>query len=170
MPCIRIEASFLADISLRKLRTAFFKVVWSRRQPLANVGAVPSLLDGPQGCDPAYCVVWFRLRMFRRYLAYPPGEVAGGYRLLDSVPEGCSGRGPVHLLVDSAAEMGFQWNSHQLGWDRRGLPVSSNLAGPIQHFRAAVLEVWRSKVAADLCAEGVPRRPVVGCAWYLAAP
>ena len=33
-----IEASFLADTSLRKLRTAFFKVVWSSRQPLANIG------------------------------------------------------------------------------------------------------------------------------------
>ena len=42
-----IEASFIADTSLRMLRTAFFKVVWSSRQPLANVGAVLSLLDGP---------------------------------------------------------------------------------------------------------------------------
>ena len=29
-------------------------VVWSRRQPLASVGAVLSLLDGPTGCDPAF--------------------------------------------------------------------------------------------------------------------
>ena len=34
----------------------------------------------------------------------------------------------------------------------RGLPVLSNLGGPIQHFRAAILEGWRSKVSADLCA------------------
>ena len=33
------------------------------------------------------------------------------------------------------------------------MPVLSNLAGPIQHFRAAVLEGWRSKVSADLCAK-----------------
>ena len=73
-----IEASFLVDISLRKLRTAIFKFVWPRRHSLANVGAVVSLLDGPQGCYPAYCVVWFRFRMLRRYhLAYRPGEVAG---------------------------------------------------------------------------------------------
>ena len=51
-----IEASFLANTSLRKLRTAIFKVVWSGRQPLANVGAVLSLLDGPPRCDPAFCV------------------------------------------------------------------------------------------------------------------
>ena len=28
----------------------------------------------------------------------------------------------------------------------------SNLAGPIQHFRSAILSAWRGKVAADLCA------------------
>ena len=41
-----IEASLLASDSLLKLR--------SRRQPLACVGAVLSLLDGPTGCDPAF--------------------------------------------------------------------------------------------------------------------
>ena len=34
-----IEASFLADTSLRKLHNVHFQVVWCRRQPLANVGA-----------------------------------------------------------------------------------------------------------------------------------
>ena len=58
-----IEASFLADAILRNLHTATFKVVWPDRQPLANVGAVLSLLDGPQMCDPAFCVVWFRFRI-----------------------------------------------------------------------------------------------------------
>ena len=33
-----IEASFLADAGLRKLRAAFVRVVWSRRQSLANLG------------------------------------------------------------------------------------------------------------------------------------
>ena len=61
---------------LRKLRSAVFRFVWSRRQPLASVGSVLRLLDGPRGCDPAFCVVWFRFRMLRRYLAYRPGEVA----------------------------------------------------------------------------------------------
>ena len=37
-------------------------------------------------------------------------------------------------------------------WDRPGLPGLSNLAGPIQHFRSAILSAWRGKVAADLCA------------------
>ena len=73
------------------------------------------------------------------------------YRLLESVAEGCDGHGPVHLLVNSAAEIMFQWDSHRLGCERRCLPVLSNLAGPIQHFWSAVLEAWKSKVAADLC-------------------
>ena len=76
-------------------------------------------------------------------LAYRPGEVARVYWLLDSIAEGCPGHCPVHLLVDSAAETGFQWNSRQLGWERPGLPVLSNLAGLIQHFWSAVLEAWR---------------------------
>ena len=47
------------------------------------------------------------------------------------------------LLVESAAETGFRWDSRQLGWERLGLHVLSNSAGPVQHFRAAVLEAWR---------------------------
>ena len=55
-----IEASLLASESSRKLRSAIRRVVWSRRQPLACVGAVLSLLDGPTGCDPAF-FAWFHL-------------------------------------------------------------------------------------------------------------
>ena len=36
-----------ASGSLRRLRSSIHRVVWSRRQPLANVGAVLGLLDGP---------------------------------------------------------------------------------------------------------------------------
>ena len=103
------EASFLAGTSMRKLRAAIFRVVWSRRQSFASVGAVLSLLDGPSGCDPAYCVVWFRFRMLRRYLTYRPREVSRVYRLLGSAVEGCLGHGPAHLLIQSAAEIGFRW-------------------------------------------------------------
>ena len=82
---------------------------WSRRQPLANVGAVLRLLDGPSGCDPAFCVVWFRFRLLRRYLALWPMEVGGISRLLELV--GCPGHGPIHLLTASAAEIGFSVGS-----------------------------------------------------------
>ena len=77
-----IEASLLASDSLRRLRSSIHRVVWSRRQPLANVGTVLSLLDGPTGCDPLFCVVWFRFRLLRRYLALWPMEVGRVYRLL----------------------------------------------------------------------------------------
>ena len=98
-----------------------------------------------------FCVVWFRFRMLRRYLAYWPGEVPAVFRLLDSAAEGCPGRGLAHLLAESATGIGFQWDSRQLGWERLGLPVLSNLAGPFQHYRTAVPEAWRGKDAADLC-------------------
>ena len=49
-----IEASLLASDSLRKLRSAICRVVSSRRQLLASVGAVLSLLDGSTGCDRAF--------------------------------------------------------------------------------------------------------------------
>ena len=64
-----VEASLLASDSLRKLRSSILRVVWCRRQPLASAGAALSLLDGPTGCDPLFCVVWFRFRLLRRYLA-----------------------------------------------------------------------------------------------------
>ena len=85
-----IEASLLASDSLRKLRSSIHRVVWSRRQPLASVGAVLSLLDGPTGCEPAFCVVWFRFRLLRRYLALWPVDVRRVYRLLEMIGEGCS--------------------------------------------------------------------------------
>ena len=161
-----IVASFLAEASLRKLRAAIVKVVWSRRQSLANTGAVLSLLDGPTGCDPAFCVVWFRFRMLCRYLAYQPGEVSRVKRLLEHAADGCPGHAPAHLLVESAAEIGFVWSPEMVGWVREGLPVLSNLAGLIQHLRSAGLEGWRGKVSADLCARkgfrGGPRLDVDG--------
>ena len=146
-----IEASFLAGASLRKLRTAFVRVAWSRRQSFASVGAVLSLLDGPSGCDPAFCVVWFRFRMLRRYLAYHPGEVFRVYRLLERPAGGCPGHGPVHLLLQSASAIGFHWDSLELAWSRPGLPLLSNLSVPLQHFRAAILGAWRDAVSAELC-------------------
>ena len=110
-----IEASLLASDSLRKLRSSICSVVWSRRQALANVGAVLSLLDGPTGCDPAFCVVWFRFRLLRRYLALWPAEVGKVYRLLEMVGDGCPGHGPIHLLSASAAEIGFRWDPLAFG-------------------------------------------------------
>ena len=123
-------------------------VVWSRRQPLANVGAVLILLDVPTGCDPCFCIVWFRFRLLRRYLALWPTEVG---RLLEMVSEGRPWHGPIHLLSVGAAEIGFRWDPLARAWTRPGLLLRSNLAGSVQHFKAATLDAWRNKVAAYLC-------------------
>ena len=47
--------------------------------------------------------------------------------------------------------IGFWWNPIVLAWERPGLPALSLIAGTLQHFRAAVLDAWRNKVAGDLC-------------------
>ena len=76
------------------------------------------------------------------------------------VSQGCPGHGPVHLL--SAAEIGFRWDPLALAWIRPCLPLLSNLAGPVQHFRAAVLDAWQNKAAADLCGrEGLRGGPLL---------
>ena len=67
------------------------------------------------------------------------------------IGEGCPGHGPLHLLSASAAEIGFFWDPDILAWVRPGLPPLSNLAGPVQHFKAAILEAWRDKVSVDFC-------------------
>ena len=137
-------------------------MVWTRRQPLTSIGAVLSLLDGPTVCDPAFRVVWFRFRLFRRYLALWPSQVGRVYRLLEMVSEGYPGHGPIHLLFASATEICFRCDPLALAWSRPGLPLLSNLAGPIQHFKAVVLDAWRNKVAADLCGrEGFREGPLL---------
>ena len=44
-----------------------------------------------------------------------------------------------------------RWDSLALAWSRPGLPLLSYLAGPVQHFRVAILDAWQNKAAADLC-------------------
>ena len=50
-----IEASLLASDSLRRLRLAVRRVVWSRHQPLASVGAVLSPLGVTQLSHGSVC-------------------------------------------------------------------------------------------------------------------
>ena len=50
-----------------------------------------------------------------------------------------------------AAFCRVSWCSIVPGWSRPGLPVLDMVAGPIQHFRAAVLDAWRNKVSLSLC-------------------
>ena len=102
-----IEASALSLWLLRRLRSAFVSFVWSRRMPLAHVGAVLTLLDGPVGCVPAFILCGAGLdfsggtRPFG--LLRCPGYIAFWTWLLLVV----LGMGPCHLLVQNAGVLGF---------------------------------------------------------------
>ena len=97
------------------------------------------------------CVTWYGLGFvyFDAILLFDPLKSVD--RLLAMVHEGCPGHGPVHLLSASAAEIGFERDPHALAWIRPGLPLLGNLAGPVQHFKAAILEAWRDKVSSNFC-------------------
>ena len=87
------------------------RAVWSTKMPLASTPAILNLLDGPVGIDPAFHIVWARFRMMRRCLAYCPEQEPGIFRDAGFFYRGAQGHGPVHLLLVSAAELGFC-----LGW------------------------------------------------------
>ena len=70
-------------------------------------------------------VIWGRFSQMRRYLGYRPGEVHRVYRLLGLAASGRPGHGPVHLLLESAGELGFAWDSAEEGWLRPCLPPPS---------------------------------------------
>ena len=139
-----------AAVSVTAL-SSFRSAIASKKLPMTNTPALLSLLDGPWGSDPAFFIIWSRFRQLRRYLACRPDEEARIFRLLDYVCTGSPGHGPIHLLIQSAEELGFFWDSEQAGWIRPGLPPLRMLTGPIQHFRSAIWQAWQSKVATDLC-------------------
>ena len=60
--------------------------------------------------------------------------------MLDLAGAGRPGHDPVHLLLRSAGEIGFAWDSGKGGWLRPGLPPLRMLAGPFQHFKSAVFQ------------------------------
>ena len=99
-------------------RAALVRVVWSSKMPLGSTPAILSLLDGPEGVDPAFHIIWARFRMMRRYLADCPEEEPRIFRMLDLISRGAQGHGPVYLLLTSAAEVGFAWDGDERGWVR----------------------------------------------------
>ena len=115
---------------------------------LANPGAVLSLLDGPDGSDPGFNVVWCRFRMLRRHMAYNSSVhvLARVYSLLRVVSAGAPGHGPVHLLLSSALSLGFSWDSDLCVWLRPGLLALCQVSSPFQFFREAIWGAWRTKV------------------------
>ena len=127
------EASYVSSSSISAFRAAIVRAVWSSKMPLANTPAILNLLDGPFDVDPAFYVIWSRFRMMRRFLAYCPEEEPRIFRMLDLISRGAQGHGPVHLLLTSAAELGFAWDADEQGWIRVSLPPLRMMAGPIQH-------------------------------------
>ena len=97
--------------------------------PLANAPAILNLLDGPVGVDPVFHIIWSRFRKIRRYLAYCPEEEPTIFRMLDLISGGAQGHGPVHLLLISAAELGFAWDGDERGRVRVSLPPLRMMAG-----------------------------------------
>ena len=89
----------------------------------------PDLLDGPVGVDPCFHIVWARFRMMGRYLAYCSEEESRIFRMLDLISRGSQGHCPVHLLLISAAELGFAWDGAEQGWVRVSLPPLRMMTG-----------------------------------------
>ena len=125
-----------------RLKAAFVRACWSSKMGMAHSSTVLGKLDGPEGVDPGFCIVWLRFRLLRRYLAYRPDESARIGRLLDLVSAGAPGHGPLHLLVRSAAKVGFRCSSDGFCWYRLGLPRLPFIERPIQHFKAAIVDAW----------------------------
>ena len=59
--------------------------------------------------------------------------------MLDFIFWGAQGHGPIHLLLISAAELGFAWDGDEKGWVRVSLPPLRMMTGPVQHLRSAIL-------------------------------
>ena len=104
---LAVEASHVSISSLASFRAAIARAVWSSKMAMASTSAILNLLDGPSGVDLACYVVWARFPMMSRYLACWLDEVPAVYRMLDLVARGVGGHGLVHLLLASAAEIGF---------------------------------------------------------------
>ena len=79
------EASYVSSSSISAFRAAIVRAVWSTKMPLANTPAILNLLDGPVDVDPAFHIIWSRLRMMHRYLAFCPEEEPRIFRMLDLI-------------------------------------------------------------------------------------
>ena len=158
------EGSHISSKNICSFRTGIVKACWPRKLPMANPHAILSLLDAPDCCDPELYVIWSRFRQMRRFLAYRPDDVPRIFRLLDLAAAGRPGHGPVHLLIQSASQLGFAWDSGEEGWLRPGLPPLRMLAGPYQHFKNAILSAWRGRAAVILTSrKGFRGGPFLDC-------
>ena len=69
--------------------------------------------------------------------------------MLDLISRGAPGHGPVHLLLISAAELGFAWDGGERGWVRPSLPPLRMMTGPIQHFFSSILDACICSVGGE---------------------
>ena len=161
-----IEASLLASDSLRKLRSSICSVVWSRRQPMASVGCLACWM-GPLGVTLHF--VWCGFG----FVCFVGIWLFGLRRLVGFI---VFWRWWVKVVLCMVLFIFFplvlqrlenRWNLDALAWTRPGSPQLGNLAGPLQHFKASILDAWRNKVAADLVARRVFE---VGLCWISMAP
>ena len=70
--------------------------------------------------------------------------------MLSNASEGSPGHGQVHPLPKGASVMGVAWDPMIPVWCRPGLPCLSNVARPIQLFRATVMGAWRDPISGAL--------------------
>ena len=98
---------------------------WSARMALAHPSAVLIPLDGLDGTNPAFLVVWSRFPTVRRYLAQKPGENVQTY----SFSRVCWAMVPFTCFL-SVAKIGFVRNSDERGWSRPGLGTLPLLSSP----------------------------------------
>ena len=70
--------------------------------------------------------------------------------MLDLLAHGAAGHGPVHLLLTSAAEIGFAWDGGEQGWVRAALPPLRMLCGLVKHFESVILKAWQRNVSTQL--------------------
>ena len=105
------------------LRAAIVRSVWSSKMLQANTPVIQNLLDGRVGVDPIFSHCLDRFRFMRRYLPHWHDEVSRIFLMLDLIAQGAAGHGPVHLLLTSAAEIGFAWDGSETGWIRAALPI-----------------------------------------------
>ena len=135
------EASYVSSSSISSCRAAIVRAVWSTKMPLANTPAILNLLDGPVDVDPAFHVIWSRFRMMRRFLAYCPEEEPRIFSL---------GVLRVMGLFMFFLSLLLSKDGDEHGWVRVSLPPLRMMAGPIQHFRSAILEAWHFHVFGKL--------------------
>ena len=114
--------------------------------PLANAPALLNLLEGLLML--IVLSTLFGPGLLRRYIACCPDEEPSIFRMLDFISRGAQGHGPIHLLLTSAAELGFAWDGDEKGWVRVSLRPLRMMTGPVQHFRSAILDAWRFSIFA----------------------